>query len=418
MQDDPLTLASAAFESLEGEPVPPDLLEINPARHLELGSHLAEGGMGRVHNVEDTLLERSHVVKFLHPRLRDQPAVVRSFLTEARLTASLEHPAIVPVYTLGSRPDTGPFFTMKRVEGRTLMKRLSGNPHRPLPRDELLDIIDVIIKVCDALSMAHSRGVLHLDLKPSNIMIGDHGQVYLLDWGMAHRISDGEEGPPAVRGTPGLMAPEQARGEPVDQRADVFGLGAVLFFVLARRGPFWRRDPNRSLEAAKRGERPSLAKVASKAPPGLVALTERALATDRDARTSTVAELQAELRAFIRGDQALPRSSFPAGHVLLRQGHPGGSAWIIHAGRCAVYQADGSTTRLIREMGAGESFGELSLLTGAPVSASVTTSTACELIEVTAETFERELDEMSPWMRSLVRLLAERFQSQERRDRG
>ncbi len=412
MSDIPETLDTAAIEPIEDDaPSRPALAE-NPAAYLEVGDQLAEGGMGRIHNAADALLERSHVIKLLRPPLRNKPGVVRSFLEEARLTASLDHPAVVPVYTLGSRPDTGPFFTMKRIEGRTLMDVLRNNPKRPLPREVLLDILEVVVKVCDALSMAHSRGVLHLDVKPSNIMIGDHGEVYLLDWGMARR-TNAEHTPGAVRGTPGFMSPEQARGERPDERADVFAMAAVLYHVLTRRPPFWRRRAADAIELAKRGAMRPLHEAAREAPPALVSLVERALVAARDDRTASIATLRDELRAFIRGDAALPHTRVPAGTVVMRQGRQGRSAWIIHSGRCTVQQTQDGVTRTLREMGPGEIFGELSLLTGAPASATVRAAVDSELIEVTADTFERELSSMSPWMRTLVRLLAERFRARE-----
>lgn len=157
-----------------------------------------------------------------------------------------------------------------------------------------------------------------------------------------------------------------------------------------------------------------LASVAPSTPPGLAPLVECALAPDRAMGTGSISELRAGLRAFVRGDVDLPQIRFPAGRHVVCQGQPGRSAWIICSGRCAVQQVVDGETHQLRELGPREVFGELSLLTGRPATASVITLEPCELMEVTANEFQRELGSMRPWMRSVVRLLARRFCENER----
>src|SRR5262245_3206725 len=176
---------------------------------------------------------------------------VRRFLREARIQARLEHPAIVPVYELGSDPAGQPFFAMKRLAGVTLAE-IVRRPDPP-PRQRLLR---VFADVCAAVAFAHSRGVVHRDLKPANVMLGDFGEVYVLDWGVARVLDerepeggggaaigaatdeidtlDGLTRDGVVLGTPGYMAPEQVRGElGLGRPADVYALGAILFELLA-----------------------------------------------------------------------------------------------------------------------------------------------------------------------------------------
>ncbi|MBI1788769.1 MAG: serine/threonine protein kinase [Acidobacteria bacterium] len=171
---------------------------------------LGSGGMGAVYLGEDTELGRRVAIKVMH---LDDPA------QEARVLASLEHPGIVPVHDSGRLPDGRVFYAMKYVEGRRLVEHRDPAPLR------------TFLKVCEAVAFAHSRGVVHRDLKPENIMIGSFGEALIMDWGIA-RWHEHPEEPGVALGTPGYMAPEQARGEPVDPRADIYALGAILRLLL------------------------------------------------------------------------------------------------------------------------------------------------------------------------------------------
>src|SRR5262249_24470863 len=158
------------------------------------------------------------------------------FVEEARIAGQLQHPGIVPVYTLGEAGPGRPYFTMKLVEGQTLAALLA---ERASPAHDLTRFLKVFEQVCQTLAYAHSRGVIHRDLKPANVMVGAFGEVQVMDWGLARRLgATAEDGPAGslvepsrtgggrVLGTPAYMAPEQARGEAerLDERCDVFGL--------------------------------------------------------------------------------------------------------------------------------------------------------------------------------------------------
>ena len=209
---------------------------------------LGSGGVGDVVAAMDREIRRVVALKTIQPGKVD-PAVVARFVEEARITAQLEHPNIVPVYDLGAAPDGLPYYTMRVVKRRSLRDVLA----RPALREQwsLVRLLNVLLQVVRALAYAHSRGVLHRDIKPENVLLGDFGEVYLADWGLARVAKDatiqihseGSTPPPGdshPAGTPGYMAPEVLRGdgEVVDHRIDLFAIGVILYEILVGRAPF------------------------------------------------------------------------------------------------------------------------------------------------------------------------------------
>lgn len=202
---------------------------------LELASLLGQGGMGAVWVAFQRSLEREVAVKV--PRTGGNPLTTNALLKEARVAGNLEHPHIVPIHVLGVDPDGGPVLVMKRIEGQTLATLIEQEDHPAWPilverhGDRDGAILEVLMRVADALQFAHSKGIVHRDVKPENVMVGLFGEVYLLDWGIAHRI-----GQPTTEivGTPGFLAPEMLDPEvgQVDARTDVYLLGATLHAAL------------------------------------------------------------------------------------------------------------------------------------------------------------------------------------------
>lgn len=193
---------------------------------------LGSGGMGRVFAARDEPLGREVAVKISHASVRGSDLDVR-LRQEAQVLAQLEHPGIVPVHDLGQLGDGRVFYVMKLVQGRTLAEG-------PAPATESA-ALSVFERVADAVAFAHAHGVIHLDLKPSNIMIGAFGEVLVMDWGVAKllapRALDADATGVRVAGTPGFMAPEQAAGGVLGPESDVYALGALLFWLLRGTAP-------------------------------------------------------------------------------------------------------------------------------------------------------------------------------------
>ena len=277
---------------------PVQVLTREAAKRFEYVSQVGAGGMGAVHCVRDKNLLREVAIKVLSPSLAADPKYVKRFLAEAQIQAQLDHPNIAPVHDLTIDHEGTNYFTMRLVHGRTLADWISAAHLSPAPSDTMHEMLGAFLKVCDAVAFAHSRGVLHLDIKPENIIMEDFGTVYLMDWGLsrlsAHARESGDDvvlSPEAaggvvtgVVGSPAYMAPEQANGAEglVSERTDVFGLGAVLYSILAGRPLYLGESVDDVLEQARGGQMPSLpdAHRGVPLPARICQITRKALATD------------------------------------------------------------------------------------------------------------------------------------------
>jgi serine/threonine protein kinase len=302
----------------------PDLRGDN--RELELERLFAQGGVGEVWLARDTVLGREVAVKLLRRRYHDDPPMVERFLEEARVTAQLQHPGIVPIHNIGWLKDGRPFFTMNFVEGRTLAELLR---ERRSPESDLSRFLNIFEQVCRTVAYAHGRGVIHRDLKPSNIMVCAYDEIQIIDWGLAKSLlpsepSETSAAHPTVThtdrsdpmssamdfgsgpvGTLGFMAPEQARGEVerVNERSDVFGLGAILCEVLTGKPPFIGNDSQELLAKAKAGDHAKAfnALDSCEAPTGFIQLAKSCLAVEPGKRPDNAGEVAKAMKGYLAG---------------------------------------------------------------------------------------------------------------------
>ena len=285
-------LDDSALERLRQVADSPDL----EGTRYRLIDKLGEGGMGGVFRVEDRVLEREVALKVIGVSDPDGVLAIR-LLQESRVIAKLEHPGIVPVHDAGALPDGRPYYTMKLVQGKRLdehAKHVKG----------LSDRLRIFLRICDTVAFAHSHHVLHRDLTPANVMVGPFGEVLLMDWGLSkllygsavRKVADRDPSNSGdfagalttahgtVLGTPGYMAPEQSRGDSlVDQRADIYSLGAILEFLLTD---------------------------ATSVPRALEAIRRQAMAEEPAQRYQNVPDLAADVAHFLDG---VAVSAYPEG---------------------------------------------------------------------------------------------------------
>jgi len=393
------------------------------SRRFEDRGELGRGGMSIVRRVFDREIGREVAVKSVVP---GADGVTDELIAEARTVGRLEHPNVVPVYDV-LRDPAGDQMIMRVVEGRTLATLLHEEAEAPVLGLRLEQLLQIFLKVCDAVGFAHSRGVIHCDINPRNVMVGTHGQVYLMDWGLAvvRSTVDHEHPPedaPSVGGTPAYMAPEQARGRfaDIDERTDVYGLGALLYEFLTLRAPHAAATAREALASAWRGSvrAPEDVVPDRMVPAALSAIAMRALAVEATDRHPSVVALRTEVEEFLRAGGWFAAASFPAGARILHEGDPSDVAYIVTKGRCEVSRttASGGRTRL-RIVGPGEIFGEVGLVTATPRLADVHALTDVTALVVTPAALERELSR-SGWVRAFIAAAVARFAELDLAQRG
>jgi serine/threonine protein kinase len=277
-----------------------------------IGTEIARGGMGKILAARDRRLRREVVIKVM---VRESGRIDPRFEREALITARLQHPSIVRVYDAGVLGDGRAFYAMERVRGRSLEVVLA----EATTLRERLALLPHAIAVCDALAYAHNEGVVHRDLKPSNILLGPFGETVVIDWGLAKDLNLGEPEAAAasaemrrghdssltqlgaVMGTPAFMAPEQARGEPADERTDIYALGALLYTMFTGAPPHTGKSSDEVIEAVVGGRRKPIQSVEPGVPAELATIVEHAMEHAPADRYASAKALADDLRAFAAG---------------------------------------------------------------------------------------------------------------------
>ncbi len=301
MADDDRT----AEERPQARPAPSSPQQLD---RYKVGDEIARGGMGRVVDATDTVLQRRVAIKQV---LAVDDHALKRFERETLITARLEHPSIVPLYDAGRGPDGLPYYVMRKVAGRPLVELIK----ETFDERDRLALIPHVLSAAEAVAHAHRRDVIHRDLKPSNILVGELGEIIVIDWGLAKVLDEPDLVDPdepsantslrtelgTSMGTPGYMAPEQLEGDPQTPAADVYALGATLYHVVAGKPPHHAPNGEAMRARARTGPPAPMRSVASGVPDELATIIDKALAYDRAVRYPDAGALVDELRRFLTG---------------------------------------------------------------------------------------------------------------------
>ena len=296
-----------------GPATPPDESAVPPeAAGFTFESVIGVGGMGAVWRAVQHLPSRTVAVKFVRGRQASEGALAR-LRGEANAAARLQHPNVVTLYEFREDPAAGAFLTLEYVPGGTLADRMAGGPLDPAGACRLVRTL------AEAVGFAHSRGVVHRDLKPANVLLADDGTPKVADFGIA-RVQ-GSNTPGEVAGTPHYMAPEQARGDAVDARADVYALGVILFELVTGQTPFCGDTAAAVLLAAERSDPPRAGRLRKGVPKAVETICEKCLQRHPDRRYASAYDLAADLERFLTGRpvQAMPVSAVAQGWMWARR---------------------------------------------------------------------------------------------------
>ncbi len=265
----------------------------------EVRAHIGSGGMGQIYQAADTALDRTIALKILPAEFAADPSRMRRFIQEARAASALNHPNILTIFEISQEAPT-PYIATEFIDGITLRRRLSAG------RMGVMEAVEIAIQIASALEAAHVAGIVHRDIKPENVMLRKDGYVKVLDFGLARPVERQDVSTEAatmvntefgvIVGTASYMSPEQARGQRVDARSDIFSLGMVIYEMVAGRSPFIGETNSDVVASILKEEPPRLADLADGVPVELESIVNRALTKDKDQRYQTAGELHRDLK--------------------------------------------------------------------------------------------------------------------------
>lgn len=409
--------------------------QLDKGQNLAITSEVATGGMGKVYAAYDQSIRRHVAMKVLKDELNMSEEAAVQFVEEVQITGQLEHPNIVPVHQLGMDEKNNLFFTMKLVEGESLKQVIDALKDRVTEYEDYYNqfmMLTIFRKVCDAISFAHSKGIVHRDLKPENIMVGEYGEVLVMDWGIAKHIGDEEiTGISSqrvsqagglldtlagmVKGSPAYMSPEQAFGYEYDERSDVFLLGSTLYHMLCLEPPYMGEDVNILLDKAEKGEflHPHEIAPDKQIPDALCNIILKTMAKNKGDRYQNVDELIHALDAFMSGQIISEKKTFQEGENIISHGEMGSEAYLIMEGEVEIYKKIHGRKTVLAKLGRGDIFGELAALTSEKRSASVSALEETTCMIINEQTIDSQLEKLPPWFSRVLNSLLNRLKKQE-----
>ncbi len=444
------SISSSDTQQKEIDCVPPDFAatEIEEKYYKEMvkgerdddkykfKAELISGGMGTIFNVLDLDLTRSTAMKVVLPLVKQNDETLTSFIREAKITGFLEHPNIIPVHELGFHPDTGLYFTMKLVRGESfsdVLDLISKGDKDYVKKYDEYTLLNIFRKICDAVSFAHSKDIVHLDIKPQNVMVGEFGEVLLMDWGIAKYIGDlkhekdpdkrkmleemlkdSQSNEKIIQGSPAYMSPEHAKGVPgdLDKSSDIFLLGATLYKIVSLEAPHYGESIEAVLKIAEDCdlEPPKITNPRIQNPEELTRIVMKAMSAEKKDRYETVNHMINDLEALISGKWTDPQKKTVAkGELLIKEGEPGEDAYLILRGSVQVYKESEGSTISLGVLKRGDIVGEMALIAKGPRNASVVALEKTDAAVLTKSVLTQNINKLPFFMAKIILSMTDRL---------
>jgi serine/threonine-protein kinase len=399
-------------------------------RYLRL-KDIGAGGLSQVSSHFDTYLNRIVALKELKSGNLSSDIKVQSFINEAKLTSYLNHPGVAPVFDAFVGEGGRPCYTMKLHEGEELAQLLkSSDVFAVGPRLPLTRTLDIFSRLAETLAYVHDRGVLHLDIKPENIMVGEYGEVTVVDWGAARlydrkpfeeylrRFTDKtelatfeREQANYVLGTPPYMSPEQTNTprDLLTPGSDIFSAGVVLYEMLAGRRPFRALVAQEVMRQVREDEPEPMEKLNPDVPRRLIQICSKMLEKQPMKRYRSFRQVLDDLNEFRETGQAFAVKTYEPGEVIFNENDTGDYAFTIVSGKVEIIKGSASGGQVLASLGPGEIVGELAILTKSPRTATAKAVEKTTVRIMGAEDVRAETEKLSPWVGTMIKLLSERL---------
>lgn len=399
-------------------------------------AEIGAGGLAKVSSSFDSFLNRAIAVKELNEENLSDPDLLQAFITEARMISYLEHPGVVTVYDTHLTDAQELRYTMQLVDGQTLAEFLEYHLQPGVVNENyLFDVLSIFTKLCETLAYVHDKGVVHLDLKTENIMLGRYGEVKIMDWGNArlydaslyqaeirkHLGAESEmigplETGETIVGTPLYMSPEQtqSRGE-LGPTSDIFSLGVVVYELLTGQRPFAAETVEEILEQVRTLDPPPVHELNPDIPLRLSTICQKMMQKAPEERHQSAREVLHDIQAAQTSGQAFPLWEISAGETIFREGDPGDFTLRIKSGRIEISKMDQGARKVLAELGPGDVLGELAAFTNNPRTATAITLEDTEAYLMRGAEIDAEMEKLSPWVSHMINALSNRFDALNKR---
>ncbi len=391
---------------------------------------VGEGGISTVSSFLDLRLNRVVALKEIRTEHLANAELVQFFINESKLMAYLDHPGVISVYDAFLQDGRRPCYTMKLCEGKSLRELLDAQESSGTGPLRLQRSLEIFLKFCQTMAYVHDKGVLHLDLKPENIMVGTYGEVLVLDWGSARLYQSDrfyenlerfthdttlarfeKEDDTVVLVTPRYMSPEQSESgrEKLTCASDVFSAGVIFYEMLTGRHAFPGQEPRELMKQVRSSTPPPPHEVNRDVPRMLSQICLKMIEKNLAARYHTFQEVLHELSLCQGSGETFPTRLYQPGETIFHEGDAGDYAFIVLSGEVEIVKQVESGPKVIATLGEGEIVGELAILGKQPRTAAARARVPTQIRILSREDIEHELEKLSPWVGKMITSLSSRF---------